>query len=185
MRIEIIKNFLSQNECKQLNEWVCLGIDNKWLDIGITDGKWTSKRLTSRLYGHRYQYPQLVKDIFTKIREKIGISNYSLIKGQGKNGVVVSCTFNGGDVYAHKDSKSSLGLSALRCNIMTQATESGAKLFLEEQEICIESGDLHCYLASDFEHYVTTVKGDTPRILWMFGVYVPFEDWESGKIKVN
>jgi hypothetical protein len=29
------------------------------------------------------------------------------------------------------------------------------------------------------------VEGDTSRVLWMFGAYVPKEDWELGKIKFN
>ena len=189
MRVEIIKNFLSKTECEQLNAWVRLGVEKKWLDVGgITTGVSTThiqKRLTSRAYGHRYQYPQLVKDISNKIRNKVGVSSYPLIEGHGRDGVVVSCTFNGGDVHSHKDPKSDLGFSALRCNIMTQAPEAGAKLFLEGQEIKYGVGDLHCYLASNFEHYVTTIEGNTPRILWMFGAYVPADDWESKKIKVN
>lgn len=44
---------------------------------------------------------------------------------------------------------------------------------------------VHCYLASDFEHYVTEVQGETNRILWMFGAAVPKEDWENGTIKMN
>ena len=57
------------------------------------------------------------------------------------------------------------------------------QVYVENNKIDIEVGELHCYLASDYEHYVTEVKGETPRILWMFGAYVPKEDWESGKIQ--
>jgi hypothetical protein len=66
---------------------------------------------------------------------------------------------------------------------MTQAADNGAELFVDGSKIDIKTGDLHCYLASDFEHYVTEVKGNTPRILWMFGAYVPTEHWENGEIK--
>jgi hypothetical protein len=66
---------------------------------------------------------------------------------------------------------------------MSQAADDGAELFVGGEKVDIKVGDLHCYLASDYEHYVTEVKGNTSRVLWMFGAYVPKEDWENGDIK--
>lgn len=182
MRLEITPNFITPAECNLLNAWVYEGVDKGWLDSGICTGRTTTKRLTSRLYGHRFDYPKEVIELATRIRSFAGISNYPIINGHGKNGVVVSYTKPGGDVYKHKDPKE-LNMSALRCNIMTQDAEDGAELFVNGNKVDIKVGDLHCYLASDFEHYVTEAKGSTPRIMWMFGAYVPKEDWENGTIK--
>jgi hypothetical protein len=182
MRLEITPNFLSQDECNVLNAWVCLGVENKWLDNGICTQKITDKRFTSRFYGHRFVYPKEVMNFANKVRHFAGVSQYPLIDGHGKNGIVVSYTKPGGDVYKHKD-PTHLGLSALRCNIMSQAADDGAELFVGGEKVDIKVGDLHCYLASDYEHYVTEVKGNTSRVLWMFGAYVPKEDWENGDIK--
>lgn len=184
MRLEITPNFITPDECALLNAWVYTGVANKWLDNGVSANlKLINKRLTSRLYGHRFNYPKEVIDLSTKIRHFTGVDNYSIIEGHGKDGVVVSYTKPGGDVYKHKDPKNLMGYSALRCNIMTQAADDGGELFVDGNKINIKSGDLHCYLASDFEHYVTEVKGNVPRILWMFGAYVPKDGWESGEIK--
>ena len=68
---------------------------------------------------------------------------------------------------------------------MTRAADDGGVLYLDEQRIDIEVGELHCYLASEVQHYVTTVRGKTPRVLWMFGAFVPSEDWDNGAIKVG
>ena len=68
---------------------------------------------------------------------------------------------------------------------MTRAASAGGQLYVDNQYIDIEIGELHCYLASDFEHHVTNVEGETSRILWMFGAYVPMNDWEDGIIKIN
>jgi hypothetical protein len=182
MRLEITFNFITQDECNLLNAWVYEGVDKGWLDSGICTGRTTTKRLTSRLYGHRFNYPKEVIELATRIRQFVGVSDYPVIQEHGKNGVVVSYIKPGGDVYKHKDPKH-LGLLALRCNIMTQTAEEGGELFVNGNKVPIKTGDLHCYLASDFEHYVTEVKGDTPRILWMFGAYVPKEHWENGEIK--
>jgi len=189
MKIERYKNFLSQEDCNILNEWVDEGVEKKWLDTGITGNRFGymsyTKRVTSRMYGNRFQYPQIALDISNRIRKFCGIDSYGLIEGHGRDGVVVSCTFPGGDVYEHQDPKSGIGLSALRCNVMTRDSDAGGKLYVGGEHIDIEVGELHCYLASDFKHYVTEVEGNTSRVLWMFGACVPKKDWESGKIKVG
>jgi len=187
MRIERHKNFLSPEECAVLNAWADEGVQNKWLDAGITTGDAPyekEKRVTSRFYGDRFDYPNLVLEISNRIRYFCGVESYGLIEGHGKNGVVVSCIFDGGNVHLHKDPINN-GLSALRCNVMTRAADTGAELYIGGQLIDIEVGELHCYLASEFEHKVTEVKGSTPRVMWMFGAYVPFSDWENGVIKVG
>jgi hypothetical protein len=185
MRIERFKNFLSLDECDILNQWVDEGVEKKWLDVGVSRGyNFYDKRFTNRMYGHRFEYPQIVLDISNRIRKFCGIDSYGLIEGHGKNGTVVSCTFPGGDVYEHQD-PSIEGLSALRCNVMTRGANSGGKLYVGGEHIDIEVGELHCYLASEVSHYVTTVKGKTPRVLWMFGAHVPSEDWNNGTIKVG
>lgn len=185
MRLERHKNFLTLEECFALNAWVDKGVENRWLDCGISKGKFGyTKRVTSRLYGNRFEYPQIVLDISNRIRKFCGVDSYGLIEGHGRDGIVVSCTLPGGDVYKHKDPN--LGhLHALRCNVMTRKADSGGQLYVNGQNIDIEVGELHCYLASEFEHYVTEVNGVNSRVLWMFGAYVPKEDWESGEIKIK
>lgn len=185
MRIERHKNFLSLEECSSLNLWVNEGIKNKWLDNGISKGvSQYTERVTNRFYSKRFQYPEFVLNISNRIRNFCGINSYPLIKEHGRDGVVVSCTFPGGDVYAHKDPKSGFD-SALRCNVMTRKPDSGGHLYIDDKHINIEVGELHCYLASDFEHYVTKVEGEISRVLWMFGAYVPKYDWENNMIKLE
>ena len=196
MRIERHKNFLTPDECAALNAWVDKAVENKWLDLGLTVRSLDSdiklldyeykKRVTSRMYGSRFEYPDIALEISNRIRKFCGVDSYGLIDdGHGKNGIVVSCTFPGGDVYLHRDPQSKDNLAALRCNVMTRAADAGAELYVGGRLVDIEVGELHCYLASEFEHKVTEVQGDTSRILWMFGAYVPAQDWESGKIQVG
>ena len=186
MRIEIVRNFAIQDEIDKLNSWAINGVAKKWLDVGITNYKFfTDKRLTSRLYGDRYEYPKTVLSLSERVRKFVGVENYPLIKGHGRDGVVVSYTLPGGDVYKHKDPKSSTDLATLRCNILTQKADEGGVLFVDGQQVDVEVGDLHCYLVSEHEHWATEVKGNTPRIMWMFGAHVPADDWNSGKIKAN
>jgi hypothetical protein len=76
-------------------------------------------------------------------------------------------------------------LHVLRCNVMTQAADDGAQLFIGNKQIDIGVGDLHCYLPSDVEHYVTPVKGSMPRIMWMFGYQISKTDWQNKMKELN
>lgn len=186
MQVLVFPNFLTQDECAQLNTWSDLGIKNKWLDVGLnrTNGWSYKNRLTSRRYGDRFDYPKVAHDIFDKITNKLNLLDLEKsIVGGGKDGIVVSCTFDGGDVYPHTDPKEG-NLEVLRCNILTQSAEDGGELFVGGKKIDIKVGDLHCYLPSTIEHYVTEVKGQTPRILWMFGYQCPAERFAQIKQEI-
>ncbi len=184
IRFEHYKNFITLQECAELNAWADKGVVNKWLDVGISrkNNNYT-KRVTSRLYAKRYEYPEIVHSISSRIRQFCSLSDYELITGHGKDGVVVTCTFPGGDVYEHLDPRSETGLSALRCNILTRASDSEGILSIDGVARKIAVGDLHCYLVSEHMHCVSEVIGNTSRVMWMFGAYVPREDWDSGLIK--
>jgi hypothetical protein len=185
MRIEVYPSFATEDEINALNKWTELGVKHKWLDTGISNGVPCTNRVTSRFYGDRFQYPFEAYVIQTRINDALGLKNYSPILGHGKDGIVVSYTMNGGDVYKHKDPKSSTGLATLRCNILTQKPDAGCQLYVEGQPINFNVGDLHCYLVSEHEHWATPVEGDVPRIMWMFGAHVPVEDWNNNKIRIN
>lgn len=165
------KHFLTQTQCDELNAWVREGIERKWLDFGAsTTSGWNyGNRLTTRNYGGRFEYPEIVHDVFGQITESLGLHDLKKSEfGGGRDGVVVSCVFPNGDVHKHYDPMEG-SKHVLRCNVMTQAPDSGAKLYIDKEYVDIEVGELHCYLPSTVPHYVTKVEGQTPRILWMFG----------------
>jgi hypothetical protein len=176
--ILVFPNFLSKVECNRLNEIALQGVEEGWVGPGISRGSWGySGRYTSRMYMKNQKYPQDVIDISNKIRKFMNIDHYPIIDGHGSDGVVVSVTFNGGDVHSHRDPRSSNGDICYRCNVMTQEPDEGGILYVDDQPVNINVGDLHCYYASEQTHYVTEVKGSTPRILWMFGAYRPPENF--------
>jgi len=178
MQVKIYKNFLNVEECNALNDVARLGVLEGWVSEALSRGQRNyTKRLTSRFHMEKAEYPPLVYAVSAKVREFLGVESFPLIEGHGKNGVVVSYTMQGGDVYPHKDPRSNEGLPTYRCNVLTQANEDGCELYVGGQKIDIEVGDLHCYMVSELEHYVTEAKGKTPRIMWMFGSHIPKEHW--------
>lgn len=169
--ILIIKNFIDDEVCNNLNAWVDEAVTKKWLDRGKSRGSsWTyEKRLTTRNYGDRFDYPDVVYQVQDKITNTLKVNDLNKsVAGGGKNGIVVSCTYDGGDVYSHIDPKEEF-LDVLRCNILTRKPKSGGHLFINGCEIIIDVGDLHCYLPSTVPHHVTKVSGNISRVLWMFG----------------
>lgn len=170
MQLCIFPNFITVDVCNQLNDWVDLAAQNKWMDKGIDQGKPEyGNRLTSRMYADRYVYPSVVYEVSNKISEFLDIKDLKhSTEGGGRDGIVVSCTFPNGDVYSHTDPMEG-NLHVLRCNIMTRGSDAGGELYIGGNKINIGVGDLHCYLPSSVPHYVTKVEGNTSRVLWMFG----------------
>jgi hypothetical protein len=181
MRVDRVKNFITQAECDALNAWADEAADKKWMDSGllINGVRDEKRRLTTRFYGDRFEYPPLVLDIRDRIAKAVGIEKFPLILDHGKDGVVVNRMDVGGDLFAHLDRGSPTGeLLALRCNILTRKPAKGGALFLEEELLDIEVGELHCYTASTCMHRVSIVEEGPARVLWMFGAYVPVGFWE-------
>ena len=182
MNVAIFSGFLSSDICRKMNEWVKVAVKNKWMDVGLdlSVGGWEyKKRLTSRKYYDRFEYPQVVYDVSERITKFLGLQNYpKSIVGGGRNGIVVSFTKPGGDVYLHQDPMEN-EVHVLRCNIMTSSASSGDELYVGGEKINIKTGDLHCYLPSDVEHYVTENTGECARIMWMFGYQMSKEDFQS------
>ena len=175
---QVFKNFLTEEECKKLSEIALQGVKEQWIGPGISRRNTNyTKRLTSRMHMEDRKYPNFVLEISKRIREFMNIDHYPIIDGHGSDGIVVSVTYPGGDVYEHCDPRSNNGWTTYRCNVMTQAPDSGGKLYIDGTPFEIEIGDLHCYYVSEQKHYVTEVEGKTERILWMFGAHRPYQDF--------
>lgn len=179
MTVHIIKNFLTSEECAQLNAIALQGVAEGWLGNGVNKyggGTSYALRKTSRMHMQNFEYPQFVRDISEKVRIASGVSEYPTIDGHGKDGVVVSVTYQNGEVYTHRDPNGGEGIATYRCNVLTQANEDGAELYVNGNKVDIEVGDLHCYAVSELPHGVSIARGPTPRIMWMFGAHVPLKD---------
>jgi len=174
-QVLLVPNFITAEEIQILKDWANQAVtDGQFVD-GIT-GDWdkkefntTKKRLTNRM-SQNINYPELVKTLQDRIRQTVPlIAKAPVIEGHGKDGVVVSVTYNDGDVYKHKDPSVGEGVAGLRCNILASKAESGGTIHVEDKTYDLNEGDMMCYLVTELYHSVEVCHGDNPRILFMFG----------------
>ena len=187
--VKVIRDYLPHDKCDELNSWVRKAIVDGRIGKGITtdrhytDGHRVESplRYTSRMYGLRYQYPQLVRDLHAQIEMEFGLTKWHFPQHtHGRDGVVVSATMPGGDVYLHRDpTDNQEPKEVLRCNILTSETEGG-KIIVAGESYFLKKGDMMQYLVSRHEHEVKPVQGEAGclRIMWMFGWYVDGDEWE-------
>jgi hypothetical protein len=184
-QVLLVPNFLSPEEIQALKDWTNQAVvDGQFVD-GIT-GDWdkkefsrTSKRLTNRM-SHKIHYPELVKTLQDRIRQTVPLTAEApVIENHGKDGVVVSVTYNDGDVYKHKDPSVGEGVVGLRCNILASKAESGGTIHVEDKTYDLNEGDMMCYLVTERYHSVEVCGGDIPRTLFMFGFVVDGDSWNN------
>jgi len=187
-RVLVVRNLISQAECDDLKNWALENSSTQFVD-GVS-GNWDTKeftrvktRLTNRMVGDKIAYPELVYSIQNRLRETFPlITNAEVIRGHGKDGVVVSITYNDGDVYKHKDPAVNAQVPdtvALRFNILVSKAETGGLIHVEDKTYDLNEGDLMAYLVSEYYHSVDQCFGDNPRILFMFGFCAAKDAWEN------
>jgi hypothetical protein len=184
-QVLLVPNFLSPEEIQVLNDWASRAVAEGQFVDGIT-GDWdkkefgrTSKRLTNRM-SHKIHYPELVKTLQDRIRQVVPLTSAApVIANHGKDGVVVSITYNDGDVYRHKDPCVGEGVAGLRCNVLASKAQSGGTIHVEDKTYDLNEGDMMCYLVTERYHSVEVCRGDIPRTLFMFGFVVDGDSWNN------
>jgi len=184
-QVLLVPNFITAEEIQALKDWANQAVtDGQFVD-GIT-GDWdkkefstTKKRLTNRM-SPNISYPELVKTLQDRIRQTVPLTAQApVIEGHGKDGVVVSVTYNDGDVYKHKDPSVGEGVVGLRCNILASKAENGGTVHVEDKTYDLNEGDMMCYLVTELYHSVEICHGDNPRTLFMFGFVVDKDSWNN------
>jgi hypothetical protein len=187
-KVLVVKNFLTEEERLGLYNWAVDSAAKRESFVnGISYSERVETRVTTRI-AENINYPEIAYTIKNKVQSFMtGLDKCPIIdKGHGKDGLVVSVTYDGGDVYPHVDPKTpemdgGLPLCGLRCNILVSAPDSGGTIHIDNKEFNLDSGDLHCYLVTEYHHSVDVCHGTTPRVLFMYGWVVSKNDWESGK----
>jgi len=175
----VIRNFASAEEVQILKDWQAKAVEVSLL-MELQE-IWTRK--SSDRMSQNINYPDLVKTLQDRIRQTfLVLSESPVIMNHGRDGVVVSVTYNDGDVYKHKDPSVGEGVVGLRCNILSSKAESGGTIHVEDKTYDLNEGDMMCYLVTELYHSVEVCHGDNPRTLFMFGFVVDEDSWKNGII---
>jgi len=179
MRLQTIKNFITTEERDSLVRWI---VKEKVLSTTSN-----SKRIGTRNTKVDFYYPEIAFRIQQRILDSISGTKKVMVQSTDKDGMFVMVTEPGGSTHAHKDIDDSLnqGTITVRCNIVLQSPDAGGDLYIENKVFDFNERDLHCYNATDYNHWVTELEGSKSRYLWAFGFNLPRLDWENGYVKVE
>jgi hypothetical protein len=163
----IIKNFASEDEIEQLNLWTINNYKKHFFldaNMGIP-----GTRLSTRYFNDCSQL-NFPKETFSIKQRIINVLDLKNFKMPGFcHGIVNGIGFNDGDIYEHTDPVWHENTYTLHCNIISQKPEVGGVTYIEGEKYETDPRDLLVYPVSEKKHNVDTIRGETPRILWVFG----------------
>lgn len=172
--VDIYRNYLDKETCDFLSNW-CLSNKDQFVK-GISKNnngevEFVDFRHTNRMSTY-INYHEKFYEIQEKIAKEFNFSQFGKVEDHGKDGIVISITYDGGDVYEHIDPSVGEGFHALRFNILLSEPISGGTIYVKDEPFDLKTGDAMCYLVSKHKHRVEKCYGN-PRIMIMYGWRVP------------
>lgn len=180
-RVRIVKNFASKEEIDVLNKWSLKNLKenpHQYMSANM-DYDDPGSRVTTRLENEIdhideevfIEYPKVAYNIQDRIRAKFNLWNQDH-PPSFVDGIVNGIGIRDGYIFKHIDPIYIPGTHTVHCNIISQKPDSGGVTIIEGKEYDIDPGDLLCYAVSEVYHEVTTTRGSTNRIIWVFGFCV-------------
>jgi len=169
--IRILKNFLSNDEIKSLNNWCLNNYTENFFNGTTMDPRYPRSRLTTRSNGYNTKninYPKESYQIQKKLLNALDIKN-PLYPPPFCNGIVNGIGFEPGSIFCHIDPIYFKDTFTLHCNFITQKSADGGVTIIEGVPYDVDESDCLCYVVSNLKHEVLPIIGTTPRILWCFG----------------
>jgi len=181
-----INNFISKEDSKILSNWILNNCDKSFFKNANMGG---NRKTTRYSTDENFSYPKEALDIRKKIIDEFNLqeNEKNNIYPPFKNGIVASFALNNDTCYEHVDPVWAENYDTLHCNIITQAPEQGGELVINKKKYIMKENELFCYQVSKSSHEVLQVKGEKPRLMWVFGFCVNKEQWNyiNGKVNKN
>lgn len=171
-----VKNYISNKICEKLTSWAIEASNNGQFNYGSTkeNNVRTKFRLSNRLKFDQIEYPEEVYAVQQFILNDFpSLRSLKKMDSWGKDGIVVSITYDQGDVFPHVDPPVFDGYDGIRFNILSSKQDVGGILNIEEKKYNPNPGDLMAYKVTKFTHFVERCYGNSPRIMFMFGWCIP------------
>jgi hypothetical protein len=166
--VTVIENFLSENDCRELNEWTNKNKDKEFFKTG----KEADNRKTTRYSNNiEFDYPELILKSFARFKKEFGVEELKNIE-QGKNGIINAISYGNSELIVHTDPKYKENQS-FHVTIQTSKAESGGDLIIDGIVYNVKEGDAVCFFASAVKHCTNVTSGNKPRIVWILGIQYP------------
>ena len=169
----VLRNFLFENDVKSLNQWTFDNRQQKFFEDAGMDPDNPGTRFTTRFPNESVapsiDYPDAA--YFTKQR----IIDYFQLNGYNNppsysHGIITGIGYSGGRISRHIDPAYYPDTKTVHFNAITQQADEGGHTIIDGVEYSdIQPTDLLIYQVSEVYHEVTSTRGNTPRILWVFG----------------
>lgn len=180
-----IKNFLFKEEIEVLNSWTLKNWTNEYFEDANMDPYNVGTRFTTRVGTYQnanelfsIDYPKTCYNVQNRIKNYFNLHNYQS-PPSFYDGIVNGIGFSPGVISNHIDPVYIENTHTLHCNVITQNSKSGGITVIEDTPFFVENGDLLFYVVSKHHHEVTEIKGNIPRILWVFGFCIDNEKIEE------
>ena len=185
MRLEVIKNFVSNEQAAALNRFVLGAVKNGLFVDGVASRHLNKPgaHMVSR-FNKSLEYPQVAYEVRNKIIDCFGFTESMIFKRFNNSGIAVNCSFKNGQLWKHRDA-SEPGYGLVRCTVVTSQPAKGGIFHVQETPVLLNETDLYACLVSEHEHFCTQNEDEKPRIVWQFGFNVNSQAWNNGTIKVN
>ena len=174
MDYRIIEKFVSEEEQSELTNWILNNKNEKWL---FKDAGMEGNRITTR-YSSDFSFPQTAYNIRKRIKEylvnKFKFSDFKMPKFH--DGIVASYAGEKDFVYEHKDPQWYPNYETLHCNLMLQKSLEGGEPIINKKSIKLNERDIWCYYVSKVKHGAAKVLGSKPRLMFVFGFCVKYQD---------
>tara|TARA_R110000744_G_scaffold354381_2_gene460777 strand:- start:339 stop:863 length:525 start_codon:yes stop_codon:yes gene_type:complete len=170
MDYKIIKNFISREEQNDLVKWIMNNKDNTEL---FKDANMNGNRITTR-YSKKFSFHDTAYVVQKRIIDKFKFKDFKL--PEYNDGIVASYAGDKDTVYEHFDPQWYPPKETLHCNLMLQKPLEGGKPFINRVNINLDERDLWCYYVSKTAHGCSQTKGSKPRLMYVFGFCIDYED---------
>lgn len=165
---------LKEAERAALASWV----QTHHADPFFSDAKMGGRRRTTRYTRNPYMvFPAEAHAVRARLAEALGFARHPA--PEFKDGMVASYAEPGDTCYSHVDPTWSPGLYTVHCNVILSAPDAGGELVVEGEIYDMPQGKFICYPVSEVEHGTLLVKGEKPRVMWVFGFCVEPEHYKQ------
>jgi len=154
--------------------WIASNVDSGCVQAARMGGNRVTTRFTDKA---RFDFPVAAHRVRARVSAVLG---FGLEPTPAfKDGMVASYASPGDTCYSHKDPVWHGGFYTVHCNVILSAPEEGGELVVEGEQYNMPEGKFICYPVSEVVHETLLVKGNKPRLMWVFGFCVPPEQYRK------